>query len=50
MKESAIQAFGQWISKYDGSELHGKITAHEKALLFQNILIENLIFIAQRRP
>ena len=40
MKDSSIREFGQWISKFDWSEVYAKETAHEKALLFQNILIE----------
>ena len=44
MKQSSIQGFGQWISTYDWSEVYAMETAHEKALLFQNILMEHYNF------
>ena len=44
LRESSIIQFGQWISTYDWKEVYGKETAHEKAQMFQSILIEKYHF------
>ena len=44
MKDSSIRAFGQWIASYDWKDVYGRETAHEKAELFQKILLEKYYF------
>ena len=38
--DSAIRAFGLWVSSYEWNEVFGAVTASEKAYIFQKILIE----------
>ena len=41
--DSSVRAFGSWVSSHDWSEVYNTTTAHQKAEIFQNTIMEKLL-------